>query len=143
MDGSPPKFGLHDSIGHHVTLAARRIERRVEDGLRAHKLTRTGWCVLVAVQEDGLKNPSEIADFVGIDRTATSRILRQLESDGLIARQMGSEDRRTTEVALTDLGRSRIQQAMPICQENIGHFSGKLTASETDELKRLLLKLRG
>ncbi len=142
MDGTRPKFGLHDSIGHHVTLAARQIERRVEDGLRAHKLTRTGWCVLVAVEEDGLKNPSEIAEFVGIDRTATSRILRQLEEEGLIARQMGQTDRRTTEVVLTDLGRNRMKDAMPICQENIAHYTGKLTAAEIVELKRILLKLR-
>jgi DNA-binding MarR family transcriptional regulator len=49
-----------------------------------------GWCILLAVEEEGLKNPSEIAQFVGIDRTATSRALRQLEDEGLIAREMGA-----------------------------------------------------
>ena len=141
MDGSVPKFGLQNSIGHHITRAARIVERRVEGSLREHGLTRVGWCILLAVQEEGLKNPSEIAHFIGIDRTATSRALRQLETEGLIGREMGREDRRTTEVTLTDHGRARMQEAMPICIENMEHFNAKLDADEGLELKRLLIKL--
>jgi hypothetical protein len=82
MDGMRAKFGLHESLGFQITRTARTIERRVESGLRDYGLTRVGWCILLAVEEEGLKNPSEIAQFVGIDRTATSRALRQLEDDG-------------------------------------------------------------
>lgn len=142
MDGTKPRFGLHDSISFHTSQTARLIERRVEEGLRNFGLTRAGWCILLAVGEDQLKNPSEIASFVGIDRTATSRALRQLEDEGLIARSIGRQDRRTTEVALTDEGRKRLTDAMPICSENIAHFNDKLSASERAELNRLLGKLR-
>jgi DNA-binding MarR family transcriptional regulator len=141
MDGTIPKFGLQNSIGHHITRAARLVERRVEGSLRDHGLTRVGWCILLAVEEEGLRNPSEIAQFIGIDRTATSRALRQLETEELIEREMGREDRRTTEVSLTDKGRVRMQEAMPICIENMQHFNAKLNAAEALELKRLLIKL--
>ncbi|MCU4654030.1 MarR family transcriptional regulator [Roseibacterium sp. SDUM158016] len=141
MDGTAPKFGLHASIGHHITRSARIVERRVEGGLRHHGLTRVGWCILLAVEEEGLKNPSEIAHYIGIDRTATSRALRQLENDGLIGREMGREDRRTTEVSLTDEGRARLRAAMPLCVENMAHFNAKLSAAESLELKRLLTLL--
>lgn len=141
MDGTVAKFGLHDSIGHHITRAARIVERRVEASLREYGLTRVGWCILLAVEEEGLRNPSEIANFIGIDRTATSRTLRQLETEGLIGREMGREDRRTTEVTLTDSGRVRLQQAMPICIENMQHFSAKLSDAEGLELKSLLIRL--
>lgn len=141
MDGSQPKYGLHDSIGHHISRSARIVERRVEESLRKHGLTRVGWCILLAVEEDGQKNPSEIAGFVGIDRTATSRALRQLESEGLISRAMGVEDRRTTEVSLTEEGRARMLKAMPLCSENMSHFASKLTASEEAQLKALLQRL--
>lgn len=138
MDGSRNKFGLHDSMSHHITRTARLVERRVEGGLRAFGLTRIGWCILLAVEEEGLKNPSEIAQFAGIDRTATSRALRQLESDGLIGRQMGLTDRRTTEVTLTEEGRQRLADARPLCRENMDHFNAKLTVAEARELRRLL-----
>lgn len=141
MDGQRPKYRLRDSIGFHATLAARLVERRVEDGLRSFGLTRIGWCILLAVAEEGLKNPSDIAAFVGIDRTATSRALRALEAEGLISRAIGKEDRRMTEVTVTAEGYDRMIQAVPLCTENMSHFNNKLTESERAELKRLLMKL--
>jgi DNA-binding MarR family transcriptional regulator len=141
MDGMRAKFGLHDSLGFQITRTARMIERRVESGLKTFGLTRVGWCILLAVEEEGLKNPSEIAQFVGIDRTATSRALRQLEDEGLISREMGREDRRTTTVTLTEEGQMRLIQARPLCVENMDHFNAKLSAAEAAELKRLLAAL--
>jgi DNA-binding MarR family transcriptional regulator len=141
MDGMRAKFGLHESLGFQITRTARTVERRVESGLRDYGLTRVGWCILLAVEEEGLKNPSEIAQFVGIDRTATSRALRQLEDEGLIAREMGREDRRTTTVTLTEEGQMRLIQARPLCVENMDHFNAKLSAAEALELKRLLAAL--
>jgi DNA-binding MarR family transcriptional regulator len=130
MDGMRAKFGLHESLGFRITRTARTIERRVESGLKTYGLTRVGWCILLAVEEEGLKNPSEIAQFVGIDRTATSRALRQLEDEGLISREMGREDRRTTTVTLTEEGQMRLIQARPLCVENMDHFNAKLSAAE-------------
>jgi DNA-binding MarR family transcriptional regulator len=141
MDGMRAKFGLHESLGFRITRTARTVERRVESGLKAYGLTRVGWCILLAVEEEGLKNPSEIAQFVGIDRTATSRALRQLEDEGLISREMGREDRRTTTVTLTEEGQMRLIQARPLCVENMDHFNAKLSAAEAAELKRLLAAL--
>jgi DNA-binding MarR family transcriptional regulator len=141
MDGMRSKFGLHDSLGFQITRTARMIERRVESGLKTFGLTRVGWCILLAVEEEGLKNPSEIAQFVGIDRTATSRALRQLEDEGLIAREMGREDRRTTTVSLTEEGQMRLIQARPLCVENMDHFNAKLSPAEALQLRRLLAAL--
>lgn len=136
-----PKFGLHDSVGHHLTRTARIMDRRVEVHLRRFGLTRVGWCVLLAVAEEGKKNPSDIADFVGIDRTATSRALRVLENDGLVAREMGRDDRRTTEVRLTKAGEAQFRAALPACREAIAHFHDKLTTEELIMLRSLLGRL--
>ena len=141
MDNSHSQFGLLDSIGHHISKSARIVERRVEDGLRQHGLTRIGWRILLAVQEERLRKPSDIAHAVGIDRTATSRALRQLEVDGLIAREMGREDRRTTEVSLTDAGRDVLTQATPMCRAALAHLEQNFTKAELAELKRLLQRL--
>ena len=141
MDGTNKRFSLQDSVGHQITRTARIVERRVEEDLRRFGLTRVGWCVLVAVAEEGKKNPSDIANFVGIDRTATSRTLRQLETDGLIMREIGRDDRRTTEVRLTDRGQSQFDAALPFCRAAAGHFNEKLSLAELETLKVLLAKL--
>ena len=141
MDGTRQKFGLHDSVGHHISRTARIVERRVEGNLRRFGMTRVEWCVLVAVAEEGKKNPSDIAYFVCIDRTATSRALRQLEASGLIERKMGSDDRRTTEVGLTAKGTAQFNAALPMCHAATQHFHAKLSIDELDVLRALLAKL--
>lgn len=136
------RYALHDSLGYQATLAARVFERRLEDGLREAGLTRIGWCILLAVEEEGLTAPSDIAAFIGIGRTVASRALRQMEAEGLITRHNGTRDRRTTEVRATAEGMRRLTAALPAGLENNAHFNAKLTAAEREALLRLLSKLR-
>ncbi|GFE65422.1 MarR family winged helix-turn-helix transcriptional regulator [Litoreibacter roseus] len=142
MTDQAKRYALHSSIGYHATLAARVFERRLEDGLRRVGLTRLNWCILLAVGEEALTNPSDIAGFIGIDRTATSRALRQLERDGLITRAPSTNDRRRTDVALTGEGERCLSDAIPIGRENNTHFTTKLSSDEHLLLVRLLAKMR-
>jgi MarR family transcriptional regulator, transcriptional regulator for hemolysin len=134
-------YRLHASLGYHLTRAARVQERRLEDGLRGLGLTRTTWCILLGLGNEGLTQPSEIAQFVGIDRTATSRALRGMEADGLISRAAGDGDGRTTEVRLTDLGRARLALGTPMAEANNAVMHARLTPAEVEDLKRLLARL--
>ncbi|MEE4347080.1 MAG: MarR family transcriptional regulator [Paracoccaceae bacterium] len=141
MDSTGP-YRLHASLGYHLSIAARQQERRLDEALKTIGLTRTTWCVLLAVGNEELSQPSDIAGFVGIDRTATSRALRQMEADGLLARSSGTEDRRTRRVELTDKGRAAIIAATPFARANAATMAEQLNAGEQEALIRLLAKLR-
>lgn len=141
MDTTGP-YRLHASLGYHLSVAARQQERRLDEQLKTLGLTRTTWCVLLAVGNEELTQPSEIAAFVGIDRTATSRALRQMEADGLLARSSGTEDRRTRRVALTDKGCDAIKAATPFARQNARIMADQLDPGEQEALIRLLTKLR-
>ncbi len=141
MDGTQAKFGLRDSICHHISRTARFVERRMDEALRRHGLTRISWSILLAVEEEARTNPSDIADFVGIDRTATSRALRQLEAEGLIAREMGREDRRMTEVSVTEKGRDVLLASTPLCHAVLAQVHDRLSEDEVDALRQLLGRL--
>lgn len=136
-----PPYRLHASLMYQLTLAARLQERRLDDGLKRLGLTRITWCVLLAVHNESLSQPSDIAEFIGIDRASTSRALRQMEDRGWVARAAGSGDRRTTRVALTRAGIDLIQRATPLAEENSHHFLSKLSADEVSALARILAKL--
>ena len=138
----PPPYRLQDSLGYHLSIAARLQERRLDEHLRTLGLTRTIWCILLAVGNEGLSQPSDIAGFVGIDRTATSRALRQMEAQGLLARKRGTDDRRTRRVELTGTGRDRVSPRHAVRARQRAQLSAALTAAEEAELKRLLAKLR-
>lgn len=136
------QYRLHASLGYQLSLTARLLEHRFESRLKTLGLTRITWCILLAVEVEGLPNPSDIADFVGIDRTATSRALRQMETAGMIARGAGKSDGRTTTVSLTEKGRNLQTKAAPMARDNAQHWQDKLTTAETDELRRLMGKMR-
>ena len=134
-------YHLHASLGYQLSLSARVQERRLEDGLKTLGLTRITWCALLAIGNEKLSQPSDIATFVGIDRTATSRALRQMEHTGLITRGLGSGDGRTRTVGLTSKGRALLDTGAPMAVENNAIMEDRLTADEYATLLRLLQKL--
>lgn len=131
-------YRLHQSLGYHLSLAARIQERRLDEGLKQLGLTRITWCVLLAVGNEHMTQPSEIAAFVGIDRTATSRALRGMEADGLIARRSGNSDGRTTEVILTSKGQRLLAEGTPLAEANNAVMAARLGQAGAEQLKHLL-----
>lgn len=135
-------YRLHDSLLYQLTLTSRLQERRLEDGLRRLGLTRATWCVLLAVHVERLTRPSEIAEFIGIDRTAISRALRQMEAAGWIARSGGTKDRRTTTVEITPEGAALVSRATPVAEDNARHFLSKLPGGGERALQDLMARMR-
>ena len=139
---SAAKYRLHESIGYLLSLTSRAQERRLDERLKTLGLTRITWCVLLAVGNEALCNPSQIAAFVGIDRTATSRALRQMEAEGMIARRAGQADGRTRAVQLTQMGCDLLGAGTPFAQANAARIVGALSCSEVASLRQILAKIR-
>lgn len=135
------RYQLHASLGYRLSLSARLQERRLDDALKTLGLTRITWCVLLAIGNEALRRPSEIAQFVGIDRTATSRALRQLEGDGVISRATGGGDGRTRSVELTPKGTDLLAKGTPMAIENNAIMESRITADERAHLLTLLNKI--
>ena len=135
------RYRLHESMGYQLSLAARTQQRRMEDGLRPLGLSRTFWAILVTLAFEEPDQPSDIADHLGIDRTATSRALRRMEAEGLIARDTGNGDGRTRRVVLTNTGQATLDRAIPVARDSAAAIDALLSAEEQDTLRRLLRKL--
>ncbi len=136
-------YSLHDGLGYKLTLAARVNNQRFEAKLAGLEISRQMWCVLVAVGEQSLTLPSEIAAYVGINRTAASRSLRQMEQTGLLQRTSGTEDKRTTQVELTAAGKQTLQASLPLAFETQAEQREKLSPREHQKLLELLDKFLG
>ncbi|MEY8119366.1 MarR family winged helix-turn-helix transcriptional regulator [Falsihalocynthiibacter sp. BN13B15] len=139
---SEKPYLLHASIGYQLSKTARLQERGFETELKSLGLTRISWCILLAVHIESLRNPSAIADFVGIDRTATSRALTKMARDGLVERHEEQSDGRRASVQATKLGRIRLEKATQSARKNAAHFEAKLSGMEQEALRSLLLKLQ-
>lgn len=131
-------YSLHDSLGYRLTYAARLNERRFEGRLGDYGLTRLMWCVLCALEYEMLRRPSDIAAFIGVDRTAISRCLKQMEGRGLIARTADGGDARVRMICATSAGREALAPATEAAQENAAFWNDKLTGGDRIALLRAL-----
>ncbi len=136
------KYDLHAALGYQLTLAARHVERRFERDLQGLGLTRISWCVALAVGGHGLDHPSDIAGFVGVDRSAVSRALRILQRDGLVERRRGTADGRTRSVRLTEAGLARLRQANALAEAARERSEARLDPGERSALLTILAKLQ-
>lgn len=139
-------YSLHNSLGYQVSRTARLLERGFETDLRKIGLTRLSWCTLLAVVNEGLRQPSAIAEFIGIDRTAASRALRQMEADGLISREKEPKnkggDGRSKNVSTTPKGDALLQSGIAAARVNAAKFEAKLSPEEHAQFRKMLETLQ-
>jgi DNA-binding MarR family transcriptional regulator len=84
-----------------VGITARAIDQTAD----AAELTLVQWRVLViASQTDGLRI-GKLASHLGISIPSASRLVRRIETQGLVTATRADDDRRATNIALTKAGR--------------------------------------
>lgn len=128
-------YELHKRLGYRVSRLSRIMQSKLEQILGGHRITRLAWCALTGVGEEGVATPSELATYIGITRPATSRLLRDLEARGLVARSNGSADGRSITLSLTDKGHAITREARVLVDEMNLHFKSKL---EPEHLAQVL-----
>ncbi|MCP4318291.1 MAG: winged helix-turn-helix transcriptional regulator [Hyphomicrobiales bacterium] len=145
-------YRLHERLGYKVSCLARLMETQLEEMISPFGITRLIWCILSGVGLEDVKTPSELADYVGIARSAVSRALRTMEEMELITRCGAEKDGRGVEIVLTEKGRDVMEKCRPLVERLNDHFTTKLangdleavlvnidelSAGETRELSRL------
>jgi DNA-binding MarR family transcriptional regulator len=74
---------------------------------------------------------TELADRVVLSRTRVSRLVEEMVSAGLLAREQNPDDGRSAYAALTDLGLQRYRKAAPTYLAGIEqHFAQRLSDRE-------------
>ena len=121
-----PHYTLHDRLGYRVSRLARIMQTRLEAVLAEEGLTRMMWLVLTGIGEDGVRTPSELADYIGITRPAASRLLKRMEARGFVVRAEGDGDGRSVDLGLTEAGQEVLDRARPRVDAMTAHFVSKL-----------------
>ncbi|WP_162798423.1 MarR family winged helix-turn-helix transcriptional regulator [Sulfitobacter sp. SK012] len=134
----PTDYQLQRRIGFRLTKLAKTIQSRLEDDILEHGLTRLKWCVLSGVALEGIKAPSDLADHIGVARPAISRLLKTMETEGLLERSLRAEDGRGRQITVTELGKARMRSCWPFMGSNEDHFMAKLTQEQAQSLSDIL-----
>ena len=97
--------------------------------------------ILIVLLETGKITQRVLTERLGIQPGSASEVLAKLEHAGLIAREASSEDRRTTDVSLTEKRREQAKEALAFRQERHTQMFSCLSEQEKDQLLGLLEKV--
>lgn len=138
-----PDYALHSRLGFRLSRLSRIMQARLEAQLAPLGLTRLMWCALTGIGDEGVRSPSDLADYIGMTRPALSRLLRGMEARGLIARRgRASRDGRAVSLTLTDAGEKTLAAARPLVEAHRAHFDAKLPGPQMANLLAALATLQ-
>ena len=99
-----------------VRKAARALTRTFDAALAPSGLEATQFSVLAAMAAKRRFTMSELADWLGLDRTTLTRNVRPLVRSGYVSIEHGADQRRRL-LWLTAAGRRRLKAAFPLWRE--------------------------
>jgi DNA-binding MarR family transcriptional regulator len=84
----------------------------------------------------------ELGQVAVVSRSRVSRVVDQLEAEGLVVREANPADRRSAYATITDAGRKRLRAAAPVYLSGVQrHFTSQMTAAESRSTAAALEKV--
>jgi DNA-binding MarR family transcriptional regulator len=121
--------------------AARLVTKLYEDHLARVNLTSTQFSILVYVDEIGAAAMKDLVRALAMERTSVVRALQPLARDGFVVIGPDQDDTRRNVVCLTNAGRAKLADAMPVWQQAQAEFESRFGAGLAGQLRESLLAL--
>ncbi len=117
-----------DCLCFRSRRAARAITRAYDAALRPTGLQATQLTLMnaIALGRDGAQPMSRLSEILALDISTLTRNLAALEKAGLVTIGRSARDRRVRIAALTEGGKARLTQALPLWKEAHGRIIAAL-----------------
>lgn len=134
-DELDPGLPLDDFLPYVLNRLANRLNHDLQADLRPLKITVPRWRVLgVLAARDG-RSIGELAVFTVTEQSALSRVVNQMERDGLVRRQTAVADNRVVHVYLRPAGREMFARILPMA---LVHYDRALEGFSVEEKATLM-----
>lgn len=141
MKKSAPPYIVEDSVGYLIGRARAQLAKSLDDALAPQGITHAQGGILLMLLSGRFDNASQLAREMYIDAAAMTRMVDRLEKRELIRRIPSGDDRRVSQLQLTDEGRFLAQQLPAVyIAARERNFAG-LSAEEMGFLKSLLRRI--
>jgi DNA-binding MarR family transcriptional regulator len=124
---------IADRLRLSTTRLARQLRREAETGLSPSQLS-----ALATVERHGPLTLGALAEREGVAPPTTTRVVRKLEEDGLLARRPDPNDRRVAEVVVTTKARALLSASRRRRTEWLTDRLDRLDVSERARLAAAL-----
>ncbi len=131
----------NDSLGYQVGLLGRLYDRHLQSGLKEFGVAPGQFAPLVMLfEQDGLTQ-AELCRRINVEQPTMANTLARMERDGLIKRKADTGDKRRTLVFLTSKAKDAQSKIMGAVRNVSNQALSGLSASEQDEVFRLLSQM--
>ena len=135
------EFPIHNSYTFWISRLASLMQEKFNNMLKNQDVTWPQWMVLNVLNQKLAKTPATIAENLGIDRSAVTRLLDRLESKSLVVREHDKLDRRSVTIQMTEQGRQLMARVNESAREHQRQFLSGLHNTEFRSLKVNLQKM--
>ncbi len=123
-------FHLHNSFTFWVTRLASVMREQFNHQLEEHDVTWPQWMILNVLDLGLAQTPAQIAENIGVDRSAVTRLVDRLEKKSLVERYHDGLDRRSIKILLTDNGRAMINTLNDAAKKHQEQFLEQVPSTE-------------
>jgi DNA-binding MarR family transcriptional regulator len=99
------------------------------------------WRVMAVLGRFSNISAGNVAEKTAMDKVAVSRAINNMIKNGLISRTFASDDKRRSELNLSNEGRTTYNKIVPLVQNYETELLETLNLSEKNDLKNILNKL--
>lgn len=124
----------------HLLRVATDLSIALDTCLSKHGLLQGRWWVLILLMREVNKTstPSALAEKAGVSRATMTGLIDGLEQSHLITRVFTKEDRRSVQIALTNLGQAKLDDVMPDYYRRLRQCMQSINEKERAQLQHIL-----
>lgn len=115
-----------------------RYLQQMELELKAINLDVPRWRVLMTLRDNDRRSVSEIAGHAIVKLPTMTKIIKRMQTDGLVECHQNEADGRVTDVLLTEAGKRASQQAWDVAHNLYDRAFENISDKEVATLNRLL-----
>ncbi|MCI1002044.1 MULTISPECIES: MarR family winged helix-turn-helix transcriptional regulator [Brucella/Ochrobactrum group] len=132
---------LEEFLPSLFNLITAGLNQQFLERLRPFGVTVQRWRVLMVIMNKGARNMGELVQLTLIPQSALSRLIDQMERDGLVVRRISDHDSRVVQVELTQGGRHIYHQLAPAAASHAKAITADFDEAETAQLFSLLRRV--
>jgi MarR family transcriptional regulator, 2-MHQ and catechol-resistance regulon repressor len=115
--------------------ASKSITENILKDIESHDITRENFMILELLYSKGPLPVQKISEILSIPSGSITYVVDKLEKKGLVERQPNPNDRRASNVVLTEEGRALFDEIFP---KHVATISQNLSFISNDEKEQLI-----
>ena len=130
-----------EQVGEVLRTAYMEMADWVEEQIRETELCLSQWLALKFIADGRIRSIGDVTRALGISGGASTRLIDNLETQGLVTRVRPTNDRRLVTLALRPAGRRMVASVRTRLEQRWREHLGFLSASRQAEILSVLTPL--